>query len=46
MDCSKLYILRTYNMGTCDLPDMYALQITYIHIRQISRAYVTIISYI
>ena len=41
------------NMGTCDLPDMYALspricgpRALGIHIRQITRAYVTTIPYI
>ena len=35
------------NIGTCDLPDMYALspRALGIHIRQITRAYVTTITY-
>ena len=35
------------NIGTCDLPDMYALGPALgIHIRQITRAYVTTITYV
>ena len=38
------------NIGTCDLPDMYALRPAAlalgIHIRQITRAYVTTITYV
>jgi len=43
----KCYIIRICNMGTHDLPDMYARspQALGIHIRQITRAHVTTINY-
>ena len=47
LECRKCYILRTCNMYTRNLPDMYALspRASGIHIGKIPRAHVTTITY-